>query len=227
MPVICFANPKGGAGKSTAALIVGTTLAAQGASVTVIDCDRTQPIVDWSTGSSTSRLRIIANPTESRIISTIDAEAAERQFVLVDLEGVASLMQSRAVNRSHLVIVPLQASAVDARQARQAVALVREEEEALQRAIPMRILFTRTSPTIRTKSETIIADELRRAGVSCLSSHLNERTAFKLMFMHRLSLAELSDDQANGLDGARANAERVTAEIVDVIRSLIVKKAAA
>ena len=136
MPVISFANPKGGAGKSTAALVLGTTLAAQGASVTVIDCDRTQPIVDWGRGGSANPLRIIANPTESRIISVIDAEAAERQFVIVDLEGVASLMQSRAVNRSDLVIVPLQASAIDARQAAQAVALVREEEEALKRRIP-------------------------------------------------------------------------------------------
>ena len=52
----------------------------------VIDCDRTQPIVDWSTGSSASRLRIIANPTESRIISTIDAEAAETQERVESLE---------------------------------------------------------------------------------------------------------------------------------------------
>jgi chromosome partitioning protein len=226
MPVISFANPKGGAGKSTAALVLGTTLAAQGASVTVIDCDRTQPIVDWGRGGSANSLRIIANPTESRIISVIDAEAAERQFVIVDLEGVASLMQSRAVNRSDLVIVPLQASAIDARQAAQAVALVREEEEALKRRIAMRVLFTRTSPQIRTKSERIIADELQRAGVEGLAAHLNERTAYKLMFMHRTALNELTDAQANGLEGAKENAESVTAEIVEVIRSLARRAAA-
>jgi chromosome partitioning protein len=226
MPVISFANPKGGAGKSTAALVLGTTLAAQGASVTVIDCDRKQPIIDWGRGGSANSFRIIANPTESRIISVIDAEAAERQFVIVDLEGVASLMQSRAVNRSDLVIVPLQASAIDARQAAQAVALVREEEEALKRRIAMRVLFTRTSPQIRTKSERIIADELQRAGVEGLAAHLNERTAYKLMFMHRTALNELTDAQANGLEGAKENAESVTAEIVEVIRSLARRAAA-
>jgi chromosome partitioning protein len=146
--------------------------------------------------------------------------------VIVDLEGVASLMQSRAVNRSDLVIVPLQASAIDARQAAQAVALVREEEEALKRRIAMRVLFTRTSPQIRTKSERIIADELQRAGVEGLAAHLNERTAYKLMFMHRTALNELTDAQANGLEGAKENAESVTAEIVEVIRSLARRAAA-
>lgn len=39
MPVISIANPKGGAGKSTTALVLGTTIAAHGATVTVIDAD--------------------------------------------------------------------------------------------------------------------------------------------------------------------------------------------
>lgn len=39
MPVITVANPKGGAGKSTAALVLATSLAQQGASVIILDCD--------------------------------------------------------------------------------------------------------------------------------------------------------------------------------------------
>ena len=39
MPVIAFANPKGGAGKTTTALLLATELAAKKAAVTVIDAD--------------------------------------------------------------------------------------------------------------------------------------------------------------------------------------------
>ena len=40
MPVISFANPKGGAGKTTTALVLATQLASRGAQVLIIDADR-------------------------------------------------------------------------------------------------------------------------------------------------------------------------------------------
>ena len=43
-PVVAFANPKGGAGKSTSALILAQALTRSGASVTVIDADPNRPI---------------------------------------------------------------------------------------------------------------------------------------------------------------------------------------
>jgi chromosome partitioning protein len=39
MPVIAFANPKGGAGKTTAALLLASELTTRGARVTIIDAD--------------------------------------------------------------------------------------------------------------------------------------------------------------------------------------------
>jgi UDP-glucose 4-epimerase len=54
VPVIVFANPKGGAGKSTSALILAQTLTRAGASVTVIDADPNRPILDWRSGQSRS-----------------------------------------------------------------------------------------------------------------------------------------------------------------------------
>ena len=39
MPAIVFASPKGGAGKSTSAVVLATELAGQGAGVTIIDAD--------------------------------------------------------------------------------------------------------------------------------------------------------------------------------------------
>src|SRR3954447_14649124 len=124
MPVIGVANPKGGAGKSTSALVLGTTLAQHGATVTILDCDPNRPILSWSKGASKTPVRILGDVTEDRIVSVIDQERAGRQFVLVDLEGTASRMVSWAMTRSDLVLIPMQASAVDAAQAARAVGLV-------------------------------------------------------------------------------------------------------
>src|SRR5262245_44271385 len=106
MPVITFASPKGGCGKSTGSLILATTLAEQGASVSLLDCDPNQPLVRWAEGGSSSPITVIGSIAESQILPVIDAERAERDFVVVDLEGAATRLQSRAIMRSDLVLVP-------------------------------------------------------------------------------------------------------------------------
>ena len=218
MPVISVANPKGGAGKSTTALVLGTTLATYGATVSLIDCDPNRPILAWSKGGSKSPIKVLGDVTETQIVNVIDAERTSRQFVIVDLEGTASRMVSRAMTRSDLVLIPMQASAVDAAQAARAVGLVREEEQVMRREIPFRVLLTRTSPQIPTKNEKLIIDELRAAGVPMLKNHLNQRTAFQSMFTYKQSLDELDPSLVNGLDQAKANAYRLSEEVIELVR---------
>ncbi|KTQ86755.1 ATPase [Aureimonas ureilytica] len=227
MPVISIANPKGGAGKSTTALILGTVLASKGASTTVLDCDPNQPLAGWSAGGSSNPVCVIGDLTESRIVSAIDEERRSRQVVIVDLEGTASRMVSRAIARSDLVLIPMQASAVDAAQAARAVGLVREEEQLLEREIPLRVIFTRTSPQIPTRNEKMIIEELRSAGIPLLTTHLNERAAYKSVFTYKRALDELDPSLVNGLDGARTNADRLVDELLDVLGSLPTRRVAA
>lgn len=217
MPVVVVANPKGGAGKSTLALVLGTALAAQGASVTLIDCDPNRPILDWRSGVSQSAVRVLGEVTESNVISTIQQEAKARQFVIVDLEGTASRLVSRAIAKASLVLIPMQGSAVDARQASRAIALIREEEELVERAIPFRVIFTRTSPAIATRIDKKIIASLEAADVPRLSTHLHERAAYKSIFVDKLTLDELDPAQVNGLEAARENALRLALELVALV----------
>jgi chromosome partitioning protein len=217
MPVVAFANPKGGAGKSTSALILAQTLAAAGASVTVIDADPNRPIVDWRSGPSCSTIRVIGDATESTIVKVITEERERQQFVFVDLEGTASRLVSRAISRADLVVVPLQASAVDARQASRAVALVQEEEETLARRINFRVLLTRTSPLIQTKLEREIVRVLCDADLPQFATHLNERQAFKAVFARRLALDELDATEVSGVTEAITNADKLADELTDIL----------
>lgn len=225
MPIIVTANPKGGAGKSTTTFILAQTLARLGASVTVIDADPNRPIVDWRGGESTSEIKVIGDATESSIIRTIREEAASRQFVFVDLEGTASRLVSRAITQADLVLIPLQASAVDARQASRAVALIHEEEEALgNRRIPFRIVLTRTSPIITTKIEREIVDALHGAELPLMKTKLHERQAYKAIFVRRLTLNELDPTQINGLTEAVRNATDLADELVDILAPAVAEQ---
>ncbi len=217
MPVIVTASSKGGAGKSTLTLVLAQALDALGASVTVIDADPNRPLVRWRGGKSASTLEVVGDVTESNIIKVIREHSATRQFVLVDLEGTANRLVSRAVTQADLVLIPLQASALDSNEASRAVGLVREEEETLEgRVIPYRIIMTRTNPLITTKIESGIYQALADAKVNLMKTRLHERQAYKAIFVRRLTLSEL-DQSINGLEAAKDNAERLAEEIVEMI----------
>ena len=218
MPVVVTANPKGGAGKSTATLVLAQTLAHLGATVAIVDADPNRPIVEWRNGPSKLSLSVVGDVTESSIIRVIREHRVSHQFVFVDLEGTASRLVSRAITQADLVLIPLQASGVDARQASRAVALIHEEEEALEdRVIPYRVLLTRTSPIIATRIEREIVNALLGAGLPLLQNRLNERQAFKAIFVRRLALHELDGEAVNGLAEALANAQRLADELVDIL----------
>src|ERR1700750_1943062 len=105
MPTISFASSKGGAGKSTSAVLLATELAERGASVTIIDADPNQPVMRWSRKPGRPNgLIVIGGVTEETLIDTIDEAARKTTFVIIDLEGTASLMVAQAMSRTDLVI---------------------------------------------------------------------------------------------------------------------------
>lgn len=208
MPVISFANPKGGTGKSTSALLLALELSRRGAKTALIDCDPNQVTAGWADAyNGKPPFTAIPNPGEEHIVDTLDDVAALYPFVVVDLEGTASLMMSRAMSRSDLTIIPMQASPVDAKQAARAVQLIRAEEKMLRRPIPMRILITRNNPAIKTRDEKAIVSQLSGADVPILPVPLHERAAFRAVFAYAKTLEELSAAESAGLPRARENAE--------------------
>jgi chromosome partitioning protein len=160
MPTIVFASPKGGVGKSTAAVLLATELASHGGSVTMIDADPNRPLSQWaSRPGKPQKLAVIATTTEESIIDTIEKAAMMTQFVIVDLEGTASMMAGYAMSRADLVIIPAQGSHLDATEAVKAIKLVKGQEKAFKKKIPFAILFTRTSAAIRPRTLQSIEGE--------------------------------------------------------------------
>lgn len=217
MPVVVFANPKGGSSKSTSCLVLAQTLASAGAKITVIDADRNAPLVDWRTGKSRSPVDVVGEVEQAKILKVIETERARQQFVFVDLEGSASQMMTRAVSRADLVIIPLQPSGLDARQAARAVDLIQVEEETLGRQVKFRVLITRTGVAIPTKLERRIVNDLEAAGLPVFKQHLHELQAYKAIFDLRCALDELDPKVMPSAARAVLDAQKLADELVDTL----------
>jgi chromosome partitioning protein len=218
MPVITFASPKGGAGKTTSCLTLATQLA-QAAAVTIIDADANHPIAAWSRlPNKPEAITVVDDVTEANILDKIEEAARRDTFVLVDLEGTASLTAALAISAADLVIIPLQASQLDAAQAARAIGQVKQQERVARRSIPMRVVFTRFSAAIRTRTAKHLQGELAENGVACLQTQLLEREAFKAMFSFGGPLELLDTNQVSNRAKAIENARAYAAEVVAILK---------
>jgi chromosome partitioning protein len=219
MPTIVFVSPKGGAGKTTSALLLAEQIA-QKATVTVIDADPNHPIKTWASGTNTPHnLSVISDADEENMIERIEEAAEKTQFVIVDLEGTAAKIVLLAVSQADLVIIPTQGSQLDAAQAGRALKVIHQQEKMSGRPVPYRVLLTRTSPIIRTRTMSHINNAFSDNKINVLKTELNEREAFRAIFSFGEPLSHLDAKEVSNLDKATANAKEFTAEIINILRN--------
>lgn len=211
MPTVVIASPKGGAGKSTAAVLLGTELARAGIRVTLLDCDPNRSLTLWAGKAPLpERIEVLSDITEGAIVRTIRAHDRDGQVVIVDLEGVASRLVSRAISQADLVLTPMRATTLDATIGARALELVSEEEEALDRHIPHAVVFTMTKAVLSRQHKGIEAS-LRAQGVDVIDPPLMERTAFSALFAFG---GDLHSMPAQGnMDSARENARAFAMQV--------------
>ncbi len=219
MPTIVFASPKGGVGKSTSAVVLATELAQTGADVAIIDADPNRPVSKWgSLEGRPANLSVISDATETTVIDEIETWTARVPFVVVDLEGTASMTVAYAISRADLVIIPVQGSQLDAAEAAKAIRLIRQQEKAFARRIPYAVLFTRTSAVIRPRLLSHIRQELSAADVPIFQVQMHEREAFRAIFSFGGTIQGLQPSQVSNLAAAVANARALAAEVLSMLR---------
>jgi chromosome partitioning protein len=214
MPTIVFVSPKGGAGKTTAALLLASQLASS-YDVTLIDADPNRPIKAWASGGNTpKRLSVVSDVDEDNIIERIEEAAQKSPLVVVDLEGTAAKIVVLAVSQADLAVIPIQGSQLDAEQASRAIKVIKQREKMTGRALPYAVLLTRTNPVIRTRTMSHIQKGLIDAGVPVMETELNDREAFRAVFSFRQPLTGLDPTEVANLDKAQANVEDFALEIL-------------
>ena len=220
MPTIVFASPKGGVGKSTAAVLLATELASHGGAVTMIDADPNRPLTQWANlPGKPAKLSVVETTSEESIIDLIEKSATQTSFVIVDLEGTASMMVGYAMSRADLVIIPAQGSHLDATEAVKAIKLVKGQEKAFKRKIPFAILFTRTSAAIRPRTLQSIEGEFADNKIPMFNTQLNERDAYRALFAFGGTLTGLDTAQVSNLPAAILNAKIFAAEVIERLKS--------
>lgn len=221
MPTIVFASPKGGAGKSTSAVILATELALKGAGVTVLDADPNKPVSQWARRAGCpENLTVIADISETSIIDEIETAARKTPFVIVDLEGTASMMVAYAISRADMVIIPTQGSQLDAAEAAKAIKLIKQQEKAFHKKIPYAILFTRTSAAIRPRTLQHIQAEFLKHGVRAFQTQIHEREAYRALFSFGGTLESLDTGQVSNVNAAIVNARAFAGEAISMLRAI-------
>ena len=228
MPVIAFANPKGGAGKTTAALLLASSLAARGARITILDADPERWITGWSRlGSLPPNIEVSPDVTEDNIVDQIEASARSSQFVIVDLEGTASLMVAHAVGMADLVIIPTQGGSMDAKGAAKTIKLVRNQERMTRRPISHGVLMTRTSAAVASRALKNVVEQLERAQIPVFRTPIVERAAYRDIFDYGGLLSDLPEGKVSNLARAVENAEAFAAEVLARLKATREAEAAA
>lgn len=220
MPVITFANSKGGSGKTTSALILACELATA-KPVTIIDADPRRPITKWATmPNKPERLTVVTNESEKTILDEIEAAAERDPFVIVDLEGTASRLMSYAVSQSDLVIIPLKEQKQDAEAAIDVIKEIQRDIRALRRAIPYSVLFTMTKVVAKSRTTRFFNNQFRTSNsVDNFDVEINERDAFAAIFATGGSVRDLAPSEVNNLEAAISNTAAFAAEVIAKLRN--------
>lgn len=218
MPVIVFTNPKGGVGKTTAALLLAISLARK-ATVSVIDADPNRPIKGWASGQElSSNLTVIHDVDEENILDQIEAAMSASTFVVVDLEGTAAKIVLLAVSKADLIVIPMQGSQLDADQASRALRVVKQQEKMSRRTVPYGLLLTRTSAAVRSRTLRHMTETLTNSGIRVFNTELHEREAYRAIFSFGESLDRLDPKEVSNIPRAIENADAFAAEVVTMLR---------
>lgn len=227
MPVIAFANPKGGSGKSTSALLLATELAVKGASVTIIDADPERWISQWAKlPGKPENVTIISDVTEESIVDAIDSAEREAAFVIVDLEGTASLLVANTIGMADLVVIPTQGSSMDAKGAAKTIRLIRNSEKLSRRRIAHAVLLTRTGAAVTSRALRNVQEQLQAGGIEMFETAVVERAAFKDLFDFGGTLSGLAAAQTSNLEKAIQNAREFAGEVVLKLKAASARSAA-
>lgn len=225
MPVISFANAKGGAGKTTAALLLATELAHQGHRVTLIDADPQRWISQWHEMSGEVRnISIVTEVSVASLQCHIREMARQTDYFIIDLAGARDALVMTALGLSDHVFIPVQGSAMDAKGAAQILDILALMKEKVGHAVAHSVVLTRVTPMVTTRSLLAIKGLLAQRGVNVLNTPIGERTAFRELFEAGGTLYTLDAAKVSNLDKARENSRALADEVkrlmpMKVIRS--------
>ncbi|MCM2399042.1 ParA family protein [Rhizobium sp. S95] len=224
MPVISFANAKGGAGKTTAALLLATELAQQGYRVGILDADPQRWITQWHELSGPQHnIEVISEVTVASLQGHIRELARTADYTIIDLAGARDAIVTTAIGLSDHVMIPVQGCAMDARGGAQILDLIKLMEETGKLKIDHSVVLTRVTSMVTTRALLTIKGLLAARGVNVINTPIAERTAYREIFDCGGTLYSMDPTKISNLDKARENARLFAGEVMQLLPVRIVR----
>lgn len=209
MYVITFANPKGGSGKTTSAMLLAEQIALSGGRVAILDLDPNANILAWSEARKGEGrdmpFAVYARPQAEETVELIDSLVAETDYLIVDLEGSKDQIVTFALSRTDLCVIPLDGSPMEARQAAAAVRLVQTTANMIRTPIAYTLLFTRTNAAFLTTDERDVRQEMELNSIPTLPVRIAKRAPYTRIFRDAVLLSELPEIVAAEHEGKTAS----------------------
>jgi chromosome partitioning protein len=195
MYVITFANPKGGSGKTTAAMLLAEQIAISGGRVAILDLDPNANILAWSRSRAEAGrggpFVVHARPQAEDTVELIDSLADSIDYLIIDLEGSKDQIVTFALSRTDLCVIPLDGSPMEARQAAAAVRLVQSTAAMIRAPIAYTLLFTRTNAAFQSSDERDVRAEMEMNNIPTLPVRIAKRAPYTRIFRDSILLSEL------------------------------------
>lgn len=217
MAVLSVASAKGGCGKTTVALLMGTELALGGYRVALLDCDLNQHASAFAAKASISDFTVIASVDETNILPTLRQAEADNDIVLVDVPGGSSTLALKALQRSNFVLVPCQASLPDVRDAMKTIAQIDDAQDLARATIARSLIWTRVLPGFESRAAKHVRESVEGRGLPVFRTSLMERAAFREF--HMTGFVPRQQDQSSA---ASMNVIAITAELLANLQQLAV-----
>ncbi|MDB5524859.1 MAG: parF [Rhizobium sp.] len=223
MPVITIANTKGGAGKTTAAVLLAVELAQCGYKVTVFDSDSQGWFSQWyESARPRGTISLVEHVTPASLEVQVRQMNPQADYFIIDLAGERNQLTATALAFSSHVLIPVQGSGMDAKGAVKILDLIAQIKAETGYEVPHSVLLSRVNPMVTTHSLLKIKGLLAQRGVDTLATPIVERGASREMFDLGVTLYDLDPQKVSNLDRAQANAREFAAEIMRILPARVI-----
>jgi chromosome partitioning protein len=191
--VITIAQQKGGAGKTTLAIQLGTALALRGRTVAMLDIDPQASLFAWygerrRRGLDGEGGPVVQGLSGWRLAGEVRKFRSEFDLLVIDSPPHAETEARAAIREADLVLVPCQPNALDLWAIAPTLELAaRERRDCL-------VVLNRVPPRGRAADQ--VKDEIRRRGWPLSESGLGNRQAFAASVAEGAGVAENSGRSA-------------------------------
>lgn len=215
MAIVSIASAKGGCGKTTLAILLGTELAQENYQVRLLDADVNQHASAFGRKSDIASFEVVGDITESNVLAELRKAEAEADIVIIDLPGGSSTLALKALQRSNYVLIPTQASLPDVRDAMKTVAQVDDAQDLARAEIHRALVWTRLLPGFESRAARHVRESVEGKGVPVFKAAVTERAAYR-----ELHISGQVPRQTDPKGSAAANSAAIASELLDNLAKL-------